>query len=223
MNETIFFLHAAIIFLCTLGALKLGKEALKTWVCLSALLANFFVLKQIVLFNLQVTSSDVFAVGSIFGLNLLQEYHGRESAAKAGKLCFYCLIAFALFSQIHLLYIPSPEDFTALAYAQILAPAPRLLAASLFVFFIVQKLDLHLFSKLKATFIKSSLFTRNLLSISCSQLVDTILFTFIGLYGLIASPFDVIIVSFLVKIIAIACLSPATLLAKYWVTPKRTS
>jgi queuosine precursor transporter len=216
MNELLFFLHTALIFSCTLGALKLGKGALQLWVCLMALLANLFVLKQITLFGLQVTSSDIFAVGGILGLNFLQEYHGKKTAKKATTLCLYTLILFAVFSKIHLLYTPSLEDRAAPFYEGILSQAPRLLIASLFVFFIVQHADLYLFGKLRSSKIRIPFFARNLISLSLSQLLDTVLFTFIGLYGLIASPLDVIILSFFVKVLAISCLTPCALLAKKW-------
>jgi uncharacterized integral membrane protein (TIGR00697 family) len=212
MNEALFFLHVALVFLCTLGSLKIGKSALKIWICLSALFANFFVLKQIILFGLQVTCSDAFAIGGIFGLNLLREYYGTKSSLQTIKLCFYTLIAFALFSQIHLLYLPSSDDCTSLLYKQLLAPAPRLLIASLLVFYIVQKIDLSIFGKLSTKNIP--FVVRNSVSLFSSQLLDTILFTFIGLYGIIESPLHVICVSFLIKAITIACLTPMTLFTK---------
>ena len=72
MNETIFFLHifSALLFLAL--AIRLGKMALGVYVALSGVLANLFVVKQIELFGLHATASDVFAVGGILGLNLLQ-------------------------------------------------------------------------------------------------------------------------------------------------------
>lgn len=220
MNECIFLFHILSTFFFTLGALRLGKEALSIWICLQALFANLFVLKQIILFGFTVTASDVFAVGGILGLNLMQEFYGPKQSKKTTTSCFYCLVLFAFLSKIHLLYTPSSEDVTQSSYTLILNQAPRLLAASLIVFFIVQKIDIRLFSKLRSSLNTSSLALRNLISISTSQLIDTILFTFIGLYGLVASLSDVIIVSFFIKVIVIACLTPISLLAKRYITPK---
>ncbi|MES2200585.1 MAG: queuosine precursor transporter [Chlamydiota bacterium] len=219
-NEWLFAVHILSIFFFTLGALKLGKEALCTWICLQALFANLFVLKQITLFGFHVTASDVFAVGGILGLNLMQEFYGTKGAKKATAACLYCLLLFAALSKIHLLYTPSCIDVTHLSYAKILDPAPRLFIASLATFFIVQRIDIRLFSKLKSSMATSPFAIRNLISLSTSQLLDTILFTFLGLYGIVFSLFDVIFVSFLAKVTVIAFLTPASLVAKKWITPK---
>ena len=134
MNEIIFFIHIVCIIVFAHGSLKLGREALVSWVVVQALLANLFVIKQIVLFGFNVTCGDVFAIGSILGLNLLQEHFDLNAAKKASKICFYFMIFFALVSQIHLLYIPSMHDMSQISFSTILSPAPRLLLASLATF-----------------------------------------------------------------------------------------
>ncbi|MBS0627331.1 MAG: queuosine precursor transporter [Verrucomicrobia bacterium] len=222
MNEYLFVLHIIFIFLATLGALRLGKTALSTWVCLQALFANLFVLKQITLFGFHVTASDVFAVGGILGLNLIQEFYGKKEAKKATTTCLYCLLLFAVLSKIHLLYKPSFMDENHPSYQAILDPAPRLFIASLITFYLVQKIDIKLFSKLKSSMSNSPFALRNLISLCTSQFLDTILFTFLGLYGMVFSFYDVIFVSFLTKVIVIAFLTPASLLAKKWITPKES-
>ena len=73
MNESIFLFHVITILVFTLIAFRLGKTALGSWICIQALCANLLVLKQVVLFGLHVTCSDVFAIGGILRLNLLQE------------------------------------------------------------------------------------------------------------------------------------------------------
>lgn len=222
MNEWLFALHVIFIFFATLGALKLGKGALCTWVCLQALFANLFVLKQITLFGFHVTASDVFAVGGILGLNLMQEFYGKKQAKKTTTVCLYCLLLFAVLSKIHLLYTPSFTDVNHLSYKAILDPAPRLFIASLIVFYLVQKIDIKLFSKLKSSMSKSPFALRNLISLCISQFLDTVLFTFLGLYGMVFSLYDVIFLSFLTKVIVISFLTPASLLAKKWITPKES-
>ena len=76
MNEFVFFLHIFVVATFALGACRLGKEMLVAWIGLQAVLANLFVLKQMKLFWLDVTCSDVYAVGAFLSLNLLQEYYG---------------------------------------------------------------------------------------------------------------------------------------------------
>ncbi len=223
MNELLFTFQMSVIFLCTLGVLKLGKEALVSWICLQALLANFFVLKEISLFGLSVTGSDAFAVGGVLGLNFLREYYGKEIAKKTIKTCFCFLVFFALLSKVHLLYVPSAFDTTHNAYETLLSPAPRLLISSLLVFFLVQKVDLHLISRLKKSKLISSFTIRTIISLILCELLDTVLFTYIGLYGIVSSPLDIIAISFLVKVAIIFFLSPTTWLAKRYLSLKEAS
>jgi uncharacterized integral membrane protein (TIGR00697 family) len=219
MNEVLFFFHILVVFGFALAALKLGKEALTAWICLQAVLANLFVIKQISFLGFNITCSDVFAIGSILGLNLLQEYFGRQTAVRALKICLFCMIFFVTMTQFHLRYQPSLYDTAHIAYGTILSESPRLLFASITVFFFVQQVDLRLFNWLKKRNLK--LFFRNGLSLTISQLLDTSLFTFLGLFGIIDSLLDIMIISFFIKLIIIALLSPVTALSKRWiVTPE---
>ncbi len=220
MNECIFLFHIIIILAFTLISFRLGKTALGSWICIQALCANLLVLKQVVLFGLHVTCSDVFAIGGILSLNLLQENYGPKVAQKIIKQCLCFMLFFAVLSQIHIFYIPSDQDSTQSAYQLLFAPAPRLLFASLLTFFIVQKIDVLVFARLKARMPSASFALRTSLSLLFSQLLDTILFTCIGLYGLISSVFDMIILSFLIKALVIATLFPLTSLSKKWIQPK---
>jgi queuosine precursor transporter len=205
MNEIIFFIHIIIIIVFANGALKLGREALTAWVALQAILANLFVIKQMVLFGFNVTCSDVFAIGSIFGLNLLQEHFGQNTARRAAKICFYFMLFFALMSQVHLLYEPSLHDISHPSFVTILSPAPRLLLASLATFFLVQQIDLRFFAFLKNRFTKMPLMARNGISLTLSQFLDTVLFSFFGLFGEVANILDIIFVSFALKLLIVAC------------------
>ena len=104
MNEVLFFLHLLLIFSFALFALKLGKIFLTTWIAIQAILANLFVIKQICFFHFNITCSDAFAIGSVLGLNLLQEYYDKQSAKKALWAAFFAMFFFSIMSQMHLLY-----------------------------------------------------------------------------------------------------------------------
>jgi len=208
MNEILFFLHVGLVMAFGFGVLCLGKEAITAWVALQAVLANLFVIKQITFFHFEVTCSDVYAIGSLFGLNLLREYFGQPAAKKALWICFFSMIFFAAMAQVHLLYLPSSFDTSQDAFSLILASSPRLLLASLGVFFVVQQIDLRLFNYLKHKWEKVPLSLRSGFSIGTTQFLDTALFSFFGLWGIVASLFDVIFISFFIKLLVIACMSP---------------
>lgn len=208
MNEAIFFIQTIVVLFFSLKALKRGKEAIATWVVVQALIANLFVLKQITLFGFEVTASDAFAVGSLLGLNFIQEHYGQEEAKKVVWTCFFFMFFFFAVSQLHLFYEPSTYDETQSAYQKILTPAPRLIAASMGVFFIVQQIDIRLFSFLKNHLPNLAFAVRVGITLVISQFLDTFLFSFAGLYGLVISVLDIMIVSFLIKLIVIFCMTP---------------
>lgn len=214
MNEFLFIIQTLIIIVFAMGALKLGKGALTAWVAIQALIANLFVLKQISLLGFDVTASDAFAIGSLLGLNLLQEYFSKEEAQKATRICFFFMLFFTLVSQIHLLYVPSPHDTTHPAFATLLLPSPRLFFASMGVFFIVQQIDIRFFAFLQNRLPKSSFALRTAISLVITQFLDTFLFSMAGLYGIVASITDIIVISFLVKLVVISCFSTFVRLAK---------
>jgi hypothetical protein len=208
MNELLFFIQIITIVILTLGALRLGKEAMIATICIQALLANLLVLKQIQLFGLTITSTDVFAIGSLLTLNLLQEYFGQKHAKKAAWICFYLLAFFTLISQIHLLFQPSPLDTSHTAYTTILSATPRLMLASLTVFFLVQQFDIRFYSWIQRSLTFLPLMARAGLSLIVSQLLDTSLFTFLGLWGLVANITHILLFSFAIKIIIVFSISP---------------
>jgi hypothetical protein len=214
INEFIFFLQVFVVLIFAFASLRIGKEALCTWVTLQAILANLFVLKQIDLCGFTVTCSDVFAIGSILGLNLLQEYFGKKTAVKTAWISFFFMLFFGLMSQIHLLFNPSPDDYSQSAFVILLSPAPRLLLASLIVFVIVQQFDLRFYGLLKKIPGNLPLSYRNFLSLSVSQFIDTVLFSFLGLYGVVASLFDVVFISFLLKVVITLCISACLFFSK---------
>ncbi len=208
MNETVFIIQALLIVGFALGALKLGKGALTAWVAIQALIANLFVLKQITLFGFDVTASDAFVIGSLLGLNFLQEYFGKAEAQKATWICFFFMLFFTLVSQLHLLYQPSSHDTMQPAFVALLSPSPRLMLASMSVFFVVQQIDIRFFALLKDKFPKANFALRTAAALILSQFLDTVLFSFVGLYGIVASVIDIIFLSFAVKLLVIFCFTP---------------
>ncbi len=190
-------------------ASRFGKEGLTVCVVLLALLANLFVLKQIPLFGFEVTSSDSFTIGSFVALNLLRESFGKEAAKRAVSLTFFVLLGFALFSQVHLAFRPSEADFAHSAYATLLRPAPRLFLASLTSFYLMQRMEVFLFGLISK---KSALpfAARSTLTLCTTQLFDTLLFSFLGLLGIVAHLTHIILISYLVKLLAIFFAAPLT-------------
>ena len=215
-NEFFFLIQTLLVVGFTIWSARLGVHALAALISINGMLANFFIVKQMELFGLTVTCSDVFAVGSIIGLNLMQERFGKDAAKKTIQISFVCLVFFVFVSQIHLSYTPSMQDTADGAFHQILQFTPRIVLSSLAVFYIVQKFDVFFFGYLQTLFKGKSLGTRMGISLVASQFLDTLFFSFAGLWGIAYSIFDVILMSFAIKCVSIACSAPFLSLARFF-------
>jgi len=207
-NEIFFIIHSITIATSTLIALALGRNALVAFICVQCILANLFVIKQITLFGLTATCADAFTIGATLGLNLLQEYFGKDITKKAIWANFFLLIFYAIVSQIHLLYIPTITDTTQQHFLPLLQLMPRIVIASFSVYLFVQMLDYYLYGLLKKAFENKYLVLRNYFSIALCQLIDTILFSFLGLYGFVDNVMHIIIISYSVKLMSIVIATP---------------
>jgi hypothetical protein len=208
INEIIFFIHCIIIASFSLLSLYIGPYALVAFICIQCILANLFIIKQISLFGFYATCADSFTIGAILGLNLLQEYFGREIAKKAIWINFFLLIFYLIVSQIHLFYIPADLDLSQQHFIAILNYMPRIVIASFSVYFVVQMLDYYLYGMLKKAFANKHLILRNYFSIAFCQFIDTVFFSFLGLYGLVENIWHIILISYLVKMIGIIIATP---------------
>ncbi|MEX0849011.1 MAG: queuosine precursor transporter [Candidatus Dependentiae bacterium] len=215
MNELIFIAQALLISGTLLIALRMGKQALITFVAMQTIFANLFVLKQICLCSFDATASDAYAIGGLLGLNLLQEYYGKEDTKCAIWISFFIAIVFAIVSQLHLLYIPLASDMTQSAYCAILSATPRIVGASLITYLIVQYFDATLYGYLKKHMHQRFYIMRNYISVSISQLLDTILFSFLGLYGIVENVWHIILVSYVIKLAIVGLATPFLIFARW--------
>ena len=214
LNLLILTLHVATISALTLFALRFGKELMVAWLCILAVVMNLFVLKQITLFGLSVTSSDALAVGYLLGLNLIQEFFGRAFARKCVWISLFTSCGFVLLSQIHLLYAPNQFDLSQPHFIFLFNPMPRIIFASLFSFLTVQLFDLTFFSFLREKTAGKYLTSRIALALVISQTLDTLLFSYLGLYGIVASLTHIICLSLAVKGVVILLSTPFVSLSK---------
>ncbi len=127
---------------------------------------------------------------------------------------FSMMLTFLLLSQIHLLYTPTTQDTTHHHYHALLSPQPRLIGASLTSFLIVQFFDIKLFSLLRKKIGTKFFPLRATTSLLLTETLDTLLFSFLGLAGMVASLRDIILFSLLAKLVVVVCSLPLLTLAK---------
>jgi queuosine precursor transporter len=207
-NELLFIIHVATVSCGALFFARLGKSALITYISLLFLAANIFVIKQIDLFNFCVTSTDAFIVGISFSCNLLQEFWDKKIARQAIWISLASCVTYMIIAKIIVAYQPAACDSTQVHFEQITENSIRIILASLVAYLITQTVDIYLYGQIKQLTHAKYFVARNYVALAVSQFVDTILFSFLGLYGIVANISDILILSFAVKLLAIALMTP---------------
>lgn len=91
---------------------------------------------------------------------------------------------------------------------------PRIVIASFSVYLFVQMLDYYLYGLLKKIYNEKHLVLRNYFSIALCQLIDTVLFSFLGLYGLVENVWHIIFISYTIKLMSIIIATPFVSLSR---------
>ncbi len=213
-NELLFLSQIFIICLSTLAFAIIGKEALTGFVGLLFVMANIFVIKQIELFNWTVTSADIFIIGISFSINILQEFWGKHYAQKTVVTSFALSLFYLVLAKCIIAYTPSVFDDAQIHLAFIMENTSRIVIASFISYLVTQFIDIQIYGYLKEKTGGKYFTLRNYFSLCFSQFIDTILFSFLGLWGIVANITDIIILSYSIKFLTILCMSPFLLIAK---------
>lgn len=214
-NEVIFLFQT--FFVIALGIFFASRSTgwLTAWLSLLSIIMNIFVLKQIVLCNLEVTSADVYTIGMLSCLNYSRELYGKNKVNEAMLGSWIVAAAFLCITQLHLALTPSANDTSQPHFLALFSPTLRIIIASLFTLILVQLLDLTVFTYLKKIFRNKAFGTRSAISLTLSQIFDTLLFSFLGLYGLVANLTHVMFFSFITKMLVVVLSLPIVSLGKF--------
>lgn len=202
-NELLFLFHNIVIASAMIISSRFGRQGLTAYIVVCWILANFLVLKQVTMFGTQVITTDGFAIGLNSALLLLSSYYGPKAGRQTIKICMFMVFFFLVMSQIHRGYIPSLSDVTDIHYSTLFSYMPRVIGTSLFGSMISTNFNLILFGFFSYVL---AFLPRPLIHGIClvvSQVLDTILFAFLALYGTVSSLTGIIIFSSCVKIAAI--------------------
>lgn len=210
-NELIFVSHVVVVSASVLLALRHSYGALLSVLSIQLIVANLFVTKQIVIAGMLTTCSEVFIVSGMYGISLVQAYYGDKRARQTIFYTFAFLLLFVLLSRLHIWYEPVTGNTVAEALSALLAPAPRLMAASLSAYIISERVHLYAARWLSARGVSS---LARILAIGLGQVVDTLTFALIGLYGMVPGLRSIMIVSLVVKAVVIIALAPLLTLAR---------
>lgn len=199
-NEILFFVHIIFLLFALIFAARISRGALLGLLGLQVILANLFVTKQISLFGMATTCSEVFIVSGMYGISIMRELYGEYRARWAIWSCFFFMFFFTVVSMLHVSYLSVSDPLLVTATHEICSYTPRLAFASLISYFISERVNLYAFNRL-SLFLSHGFALHG--AVVIGQFCDTVIFTLIGLWGVLVDPVMAIFVSITVKLITI--------------------
>ncbi len=218
-NSLWFLLWAVVCLGFVLTAFRLGKIWLFGMVATNAILANIFVVKGMTLFGLSATGGNAVYAAIFLSTDLFAEHYGSRTARRAVHLGFFASIFFLVGSQMILVFQPADFDFAQPAFETIFSLTPRIVLGSMVAYLISQHLDISLFLLLRRLTKERYLWFRNTGSTVISQLIDSIIFTLIAFVGVYPDLGEMILFTWLVKVVVAVIDTPFVYLARYFRPP----
>jgi len=189
-NEILLVLVLVVVFGCTLPAYRFfGRSGLYCMTAAVTILANIEVLIVVRAFGIEQTLGNVLFAVTFTITDILSENEGKKAANKAVNLGIAVSVFFMIISQSWLLYRPSGSDWASPAIHTLFANTPRIIAASLVVYAVAQKLDVWLYHKWWELTERRTgdrhrfLWLRNNGSTLISQLINSVLYNVLAFAG----------------------------------------
>ncbi len=217
-NELLWLLLLLANFSAILIAYRFfGKTGLYIWVPIATILANIQVLKMVDLLTIGVTLGNITYASSFLVTDILSENYDKKSAQKAVFIGFFSLTATVVIMNIALQFKPNQFDFVQDSLKTIFAILPRIALASLIAYAVSQFHDIAAYSFWKKRFPETRfIWLRNNASTMVSQLVDSVIFTFIAFWGLLPQNefFQIMVTTYVLKWVVAGIDTPFLYLAK---------
>ncbi len=222
-NELLLLGSVVLIYGAVLLSYRLfGKVGLYIMTVIATILANIEVLIMIDGFGMEQTLGNVMFASTYLITDILSENEGKKSASKAVWIGVFSSALMLLFTQYWLWYIPASSDWASEHIHAIFSTTPRLLAASFLGYVISQRFDVWLYHRWWDFTTKKTgnsirfLWLRNNGSTLISQMLNTIIFTFIAFAGWYdtKSLISILLSSYLIFIVTSLLDTPAVYLAR---------
>ena len=166
-----------------------GRAGLYAWSVLATVAANIEVIVQIHAFGMDMTLGNVLFASTFLVTDVLSEMCGKAEANRAVRIGIFGSVCFVAISQMWQHFVPGAEDFALPHMREVFANTPRIVLASLGVYAVVQHLDVILYHAIWRWTERAGgnrrawLWVRNNGSTLCSQLCNSVLFTYAAFWG----------------------------------------
>lgn len=193
-----------------------GKIGLYGLIVFNLMLCNIQVLKTVELFGMTTTLGNVLYASVFLSTDILSEFHGKEEATRAVLLGFATLLMTVIYMHLALMFKPAASDFVQPHLEAIFSFLPRVAIGSLAAYLVSQLNDVHLFHALKDKYNGRHLWLRNNASTLFSQLLDSVIFCFIALWGLFPTDvwIEIFITTYVMKVVVAIMDTPFIYLAR---------
>ena len=220
INELWWLVMLLLNFVLIMAAFRLwGKAGLFIWIPISVIIANIQVTKTVQLFSLEATLGNIVYATSFLATDILSECYTKEDAKRAVTIGFFSMIVMTVMMNLALQFAPAQSDFVHESMVTIFAVMPRIAIASLLAYTAAQFHDIFAYARIKEHFPSNSLlWLRNNGSTMISQLIDSVIFTFVAFYGVFEMSvlWEILLTTYVLKVVVAMADTPFIYLAKKW-------
>ena len=210
MNIFLGFINIIVTFsLVVLIEELFKKEGLYVWLSIATILANITVCKMIDVFNFTTSLGNVLFASTFLATDIMSEKYSKEDAKKGVYISIFSGIVFIIITQLTLLFIPSSDDVVNKSMKTLFSISIRTISASMFMFFISNMADIHLYNKLKEKY-PNKLWLRNNLSTILCNCIENYFFNTLAFIGIFSMPVIISIATTttLIEIVIALCDTP---------------
>lgn len=219
-NTILWFVMMAANFAFIMFAFRRwGRIGLLVWIPISCIVANIQVTKNVVLFGFEATLGNIVYSTSFLATDMLSEFYRKEDAKQAVGFGFFALVSMTVLMQLAILFVPSQTDIVDPSLKTVFGLMPRIAIGSLVAYLLSNYHDVWSYSFWRRRTNGRHLWIRNNFSTFVSQLIDTLVFTFIAFYGVYESNvlIQIMASTFLLKWIVALADTSMIYLARHWV------
>ncbi len=219
MNELLFLGWTLLAVFLVLAAFRyFGRAGLYGVIGVYIVLANIFVTKQITLFGLAATGGNSLYGAVFLATDLISEYWGKREAKRAVWFGWFVAMGFLLATQVFQWFHPSADDFVNDSMSTLFSLTPAIVIGSLVAYIASQTHDIWAYHFWKRKTEGKKLWLRNNASTWVSQLIDSLIFSFIAFF--MVFPFSVflqiVLTTYLLKVLVAAVDTPFLYMSRRW-------
>ncbi len=178
-NEILFLIHTIVIFGALIGACLVDKALVCALAAVYGVLANLFVMKKMVLGGVLASGGDLYIIGSIVAVLLVDALWGKEYAARTITVCVLLSGMFFILSWFQCAYVPAATDTMHPFFLQISGKTPRITMSSFVAHYCAQLISLGV-CRISLIFLPH--FLAGFVGMVCGQVIDVVIF-FLGAFG----------------------------------------